>query len=428
MRPLRHALTLALALSATTCKEGTAPTTDELVQMVVDFCESNAPLFVAVQSAAGGDWVPVEGDAENSFTLNVPPTFGLVAVYAGGDAFEAEVLYVSREDVAFRDGLACEEEPARNRSISGSVPGLTGSQAADVSIYDSFAFLLPSDPPAFEIPNLPSVPLDLVATRYAGEAVDRIILRRNLGSTITSTPPLDFGASESFAPVTNAFSFSGGGTDFVGVEVFFHSSLETSHPLSATQTSPTAASFTSVPAAQTVAGDLQELRVTATNLDEFAARAVRMFYRAPADLTTTLGAHLPQPVVSFSGTPQRPRVQVTSQLEYGENVLAIISQGLKTVLLTKTNGYVEATPAVWDVEFPNLAGVAGFPGGGLTSGAGTDWFVSATNAPLSVLFGDVPEGQITKEAARFSFSSATSGSTPTSRLPRSRMLGARRVR
>lgn len=427
MRSLRTVLPFLLAIT-TTCKEGTGPTTDELVQMVLDFCDLDAPEFVAVRSSAGGAWVRVTGNASDTYTLNVPESFGLAVVYEGGDFFEAEVLYVSREDLAFLDGRACEDGPPLDRTITGSAPGLSGFQQAEVSILDGFAFMDASQN-TFAIGLLPSQPLDLVAIRFNGSSLDRIIVRRNLSGTATTTTPLDFAGSEGITPATNTLTFSGGGNDFIGVDRLFHSSLGTVALLLATETGSTSATFVSVPTAQTIDGDMHQMIVSAFHPTEEAVRSVRTFFRAAGDLTSALGPHLPMPSVTFNGTPQRPRVQVTSQLDYQGTAFAFIEQGLKSIAVTKTTGYDGATPAVWDMEFPDLNGVAGFPGGGLTNGAATDWIVTATNAPVSFILGEAGnEGQIVKSATRASFSAATYGNRPASRLLRSHRPGGRRVR
>ena len=419
---------LLLALTLAGCKDGTSPDDiQNVVNFVLDFCAADIPAFVAVQNSSDGPWTRVTGDANGTFTLSVAPKFGLAVVYEGGINFTAEVMYTSREDLAFRDGAACPEQPLRARTLSGSLVALTGTQQAEVYAYDLTVFMQAGGATGFQFNTLPSLPLDLVAIRLNGPNVDRVILRRNLAAATTATTPaLDFTGNEGIVVATSSAAITGAGTDGLSVDRYFHSSLGTS-TLMSTSGNGSAWTFTSVPTAQTIDGDMQELQVLAMNQANGSGRGVRTFFRAAGDLSTTIGPALATPAVTFSGTPRRPRLQMTSQSDYGAVVLGFFVQGLKAVTVAKTSGYVGVTPSTWDVEFPDLSAVTGFPGGGLTAGSPTDWFVVATGAPLSFALGGVPvEGLIAKDAAVISNSTAFSGSTRSARLLGSRMRGVQR--
>jgi hypothetical protein len=171
-----------------------------------------------------------------------------------------------------------------------------------------------------------------------------------------------------------------------------------------------------IPVSLTQAGDLHELEVFADA--ETAYRGEVQFYREPSNRTVGLGAHLSNPTLTLiqSSTQLRPRTQLPSQLEYGSFVSVSLIQDTREVVITMTRGYHGDTPTTWDIHFPDITAMPGFPSSArLQLGQNTQWLVDAYGGSPAAFFGAPTDGATLHFAGR---SFTTSGAQAAMRSER----------
>jgi hypothetical protein len=405
------AVSLATA-SVLACGDG-GPDPQDLVDVLLDFCASETPAFLAYQNE-GRDWVRVTPDAEGTFSLNVTEKFVLAIVHQDGAEHSTEFVFATPADVQALSGVACNEQFGA-KTVHGSVSGVPLGSAAMVSMGGSFAHVT-APSASFSLTELPNIPLDVVAHReVVGTSTvvpDRAIIRRAENRTHGSTMPvLDFQSNEAQNITPHTFTASGlSGSDDTFYLLSFHTSTTRGHSLSTfASVSSGAQTIYGIPATLTQTGDLHELEVFADAGNSY--RGEVQFYRQPGNRTIALGPVLSNPTITTAASSPhlRFRLQLTSQVDYGSFVSAFYAQQDRFVAVTATSSYFGGTPVVWDLTIPDMSGVSGFPANAaLQSGAGTSWFVDAyggSGGPIA-FFGRPSDGAILRFAGRSSSTNA----------------------
>lgn len=396
-------------LSAATlaCSDSTGPLPQDLVDVVLDFCAAETPVFLAVQNQ-GANWERVVPDAQGTFTFQATPAVAIVIVQQSGSEFSTEYVFTTPTDLQPLSGVSCIEQTG-TKTLNGSVTGVAAGSATMASMAGSFAYVL-APTTTFSIAELPPGTIDLIAHREvvgANSVVpDRVIIRRAQDRTSGSTlPVLDFGAAEAQTTASHGFSTTGLSTaETTEYLLTFSTPTTRRHSLSVqTAVGPGLQTIFGIPGTLTQAGDFHELDVFADGGSAY--RGEVQFYRVPSTRTVALGANLANPTLtSVAGSSHlRLRTQLPSQFEYGALVSVAHVQSSRLVVLTATNSYFGGTPVVWDLTIPDLSGMSGFPSGALLqSGAGTDWYVDAYGGTgaSAAFFGAPTDGAVLHYAGR----------------------------
>lgn len=410
LRPVAFATPmLALSLAAA-CSDGTGPGDGDLVNLALDFCAGEAPIFFAVIND-GGDWNSIPPSAGGTFEFQATEKFGLAMTFSFGSDVFTDVYYAAADEVEPLSGVAC-TEVVGSKTLNGSVSGVAGSDRVVASMSgDEFAFTVP--PSTFQMINIPTGPQDLVAHRDllggSGDVPTSVIVRRALNIANNGTiAVLDFNSNEADPVSNNTLSISGiNASESNYYDIFFSTASGTTHTLfespfftSSSQT------LYGIPSVLTQAGDLHHLDLNAVSTDLLSYRSLQHFYRNPDNKSVALGGSLNQPsVTSVATSPYlRMRATLASQFEYGSFATAVFEQGTRTFFVTETSGFNDGTPATWNLEIPDLTSAGNFPvSARLQSGQTTTWFVEAYQGALADLIGVAPaEGSTVKLGGRSS--------------------------
>ena len=367
------------------------------------FCDaSRLPLWFAVRDGTSGSWTRVTPDASNTLTFTLTADVGAVAMTQRqpDGSTQVAVRYLTAVEVGREAADECALYPVP-RELIGSVAGVSAGQVAQV--YGGHAqsqYLWPGTPPypAVRLTNLRPGPVDLLAVRANSETqvADRMILRRNLNPTAGSTVPvLDLSGSEAFAPATATYTFANAGTDGISTLTNFQTA---NGYVGGWYTA--GAQLQGIPSTKTESGDLHYVMGYADQPDG-SYRMVAQYNRELAARTLTFGSALPAPTVSTVRTAPYAmlRARGSWSSEYGETVTFGTTQasgGGRGMTVTASRGYLGGAPSGYDIEVPDLSGVAGFSSAwGLAAGASTRWTMDANAATATAA-----EGAGTKAAGR----------------------------
>jgi hypothetical protein len=401
------AATVALCLGG--CSDSTSPGTQNLVDMILDFCASDVPSFFAFQND-GGAWTKVAADANGSFSFQAADKLIVAFVRQTGPDFSTEVIYTTNADLQPVNGVACKEQLGA-KTLNGTVAGVPTGNGAAITMGAATTFVT-GPTTAFQLTQVPTGLVDLVANREtfgtSTPTPNGVIVRRGL-NLVSTIPVLDFNAPEAVAPAANVLTVGGlvpGESNTLSV--YFTTATNTSHLLyivgsftSGTQT------IYGIPTSLTATSDFHSLGIAASSSSGSATRGAIAWYRNPGDKTVTLGAALPTPAVSTVATTPyvRLRATLTKQDEYNALVAFFFTQTTANVTrdwaVWATAGYFGGiAPATWDLTMPDLSGVAGFPAAGFQTGQTTFVTAEATNARPALFF-DVNALPNDQESAKY---------------------------
>lgn len=361
-------------------------------QLTVDFCASDAPLWVAYQNE-GGAWTRMTLDANHTVSAQITPKVSIALVWPGEDV---EIIQTTAAELAPVNGVTCTEDSDVFKTLSGSVANAS-SHFVDIAMGWGYASLAPTDN-TYTI-EVPDGALDLVATRTPEASPtftpDRFIIRRGLnlanGATI---PTLDFGAAEAVAPTSHALTVTGGGSDDVYLDVAFVASVNSPNPtyvyLGSESDASGTTSFIGVPAASTAATDLHTLSVDASDPVTFeTTRGGVAFFSDPANKTIALGAELAEPTISTvaSSPYYRPRIQLAAGGYDGAVEFALYdpASGNELSVFISAN-FLASAPTTWDFTMPDFSGVSGWDNSwALPTSSGLEIDAEAYSDPLNFI-------------------------------------------
>ena len=360
------------------------------------FCDTDRiPVFFAFRDGTSGAWTRVLPGAGQTYSFTINDTRGAVTfvIPDGGADFDVTTYLLTRTELTAFAQAECTTNPA-TKTLNGTVAGLAVGQQATIGIGSGTATVSANG--AFSVTGVDEGTVDLIATRIAldpltfTQAPDRLILRRNLNLPNNSAiPALDFGGSESFAPATATLTIANAGADLLAISTSFFTANGQAGSFGAAAPGATAVrTMYGVPAARTQAGDLHVQQATAIGGTN-SFRTVTQYNRELTTRTLTLGPSLNAPTITnLATTPyRRLRASGTWQTEYNQGVGVSFFQtsgGGRSWNITSSNAYF--TGATFELEVPDLSGVAGFNATwGLPTSGGVDWSLSASkveNAPI----------------------------------------------
>jgi hypothetical protein len=401
-----------LALSFEGCSDASGPGTQQLVDLLLDFCASEAPAFFAFQNEGGG-WTRVTPSAGSAFAFQATEKVGIAMTFVFGSATFTDVFFATAADLEPLSGVAC-TEAVGNKTLNGSVANVATGERAVVSMSGAEETVAPPQN-SFTFAGIADGPQDIIAHRdvvgVSSDVPNRVIVRRGVNLTNGATiPVLNFG-TEGAAPATHSATITGltsGENNYF--DIFFSTATGTSHTLFQSPFFGAGAqTIYGIPSSLTQSGDLHRIDLNADASNVTSYRSLRHFYRNPDNKTLALGPSLNSPSVSsFGNTPYvRLRATLASQSEYGSFATAFFIQGQaseRSFFVTETSGYRGGTPTSWTLEIPDVTGAGGFPtSAGLQSGQNTLWFVEAYGGSLSELIGGTPtDGSTVRFAGRTS--------------------------
>ncbi len=359
------------------------------------FCgQSPVPVFFAYRNGSTGSWTAVSPSANNTFSFSLSASTGQVAYVTSTGTNSVQVNVQSYAASEF-PGIATNQcgGALGNKTVTGTVAGLAAGQSATISLGNGSTTVSANG--SFTITNATDGNTDLVATRSGlnfttfSQATDKFILRRNInpaaGGSIGAT--LDFGSAEAVNPATT----TGTVTNTAGEAVIGQVSFQTANggfgaffSLGAVQTSPV--TLLGVPSNLTQSGDFHLTLISASGTNTVGpinSRTVTQYNRDLAARSLTLGPLLNAPTITTVGSSPyaRIRVQGSWQTEYSDQVTMGFGQSNgRTWALTASRNFFGGGAAQYDLEIPDLSGVAGFSNAwGLSVGASTVSSLSAYN-------------------------------------------------
>ena len=351
--------------------------------VTVDF--SSCPVairavWVAAQNGTG-PWNRITGTGD-VYTFTIGSGGGGLAfvVLSAGDAASVTVQYMTQaEFTAGGTRVVCPP----GKTINGTVAGVDVTESAQISLGGRSATVFPFGSFDFQLTDVPSGPLDLVASRQTSSGVlESAIIRRDQDIADNgSVGTLDFGGSEAFAPATATITVAG----LVGGETVSQGMLYQVGATCATATlyfrTMGGATFTAsgIPTAQQRASDYHGLGLSLST-GSTASRSIFQYFHTLADRTVTLGAAMPTPTItSLSGPYKRLQAVYTLPGDYQGATGFQYAAVNKAVSIDATFGYLGG--AATTLALPDYSALAGWDNNWAPAASSTgDWTVSGTSS------------------------------------------------
>lgn len=350
--------------------------------------------FVAFRDGTGPWTRSVPNDSGTAFGMNITSGTGSVAfVTVDSGVARTTVHNYTQQELAAAAASDCRLYPnGSTRNVSGQVTPLTPSEQAIVSM--GWWFASAANPfnttSTYQLLNLPSGPLDLVAMKQVTSAgvpfPARGVIRRQVNpASGASNAVIDINGAESFATATATWTVGNANNEPFGITQHFITAGGTSaqmHIVPGFEATETVRTVYGVPASVSIGGDLHQVVLTIGTLAaKRATRQVITYMRTLADRSINFGPVMPAPTmtgVSASGTGLL-RAQGTLPTEYASGVsLDVKSTGTRPRYATvfATRGYLGAGTA-YDVRMPDLTAVLGWDRNwNIRPGDVTEWWVS----------------------------------------------------
>jgi hypothetical protein len=368
------------------------------------FCPENAPIWVGLQDGSDA-WKQLSLNESNSYTFTITKgKGGLAAVVPSNGGYTLGVIYAATSEFAAESHYDNQQVGCGSKTVNGSVANVADGSYATVGIgYGStVAGTSSSD---FSVDGVPDGSRELVATMANGDddRVEKYIVRRDVNVPDGGTlDPLDFASSEAFNPASASLTVSGLGATYanIGSSLLGQARTETVNGFAAFAVNNETIGYDAIPTAKLLSDEVQLLFGTVSTSTEHLESGV--YFRTVADRELAFGPTLSDPTFSIvSSDPYlRPRMQLPGQSSYDGEVDVFYDQDSRSAFIFQTAGYAGGLPATWDIQLPDLSGVAGFDNTwGLTGSAGTSWSATAYGGRLLFLDSSVPPDGSTYELA-----------------------------
>lgn len=431
-RRLVRGAAFATLLLAAACDSGTDPEVQHPIDLVLDFCSNDVPVWIAYQNQ-GSDWVRLTPNAEGAVSFTANNRVGLAFVRQNGTDYDTEIIYAANTELEAVSGQTCREESG-TKTVNGTVSGVVGSQVSQVGMSYSSVYLTSSQT-SFSLTGLPDRPLDVVASRFnlttTTQTADRVIIRRNQTLVNNATMPvLDFAAATTLVPTAFGVTVNGiVSGEFAFLQNYFVTQLETQQLLTHLEGIGNGDhTAVGVPNQDLAAGDYHDAFVVSVAQDG-SLRGAERYFLAPFNQSLFLGGIMGIPsVTETAATPYlRLRAQVARAIDYARALRMEYLQQQQfsstRVSVTVTSGY--DAPSTWDATIPDLSGVSGWQNvwGLVNGGSAVDWDATVFGGRPELLFGARPvDNETVRFAARSSSVAASVADArharATARLPR----------
>jgi hypothetical protein len=417
-RSFSRSILAGLLFGATACESGTDPEVQHPIDLVLDFCSSETPVWVAYRNQ-GADWVRLTPNTEGTVSFTATNDVALAIVRQNGADYNTEIIFAANTELESVSGLICREEGGTS-TVHGTVSGVVGSQIALVGMSYSSVYLA-ANQTSFSLANVPGRPVDVIASRInvtgSNQTADRVVIRRTQSLTHNATMPvIDFAAATALVPTAFGGTISGINTsDIAFAQAYFVSQLGTEHLLANVEpVSNGNVTLYGIPTTALAAGDYHDVFVVA--VDDDLVRGVERFFTAPATQALPLGTPLSTPTVTVAASSPTVRMRV-QQPRNGDYARAMRAEFLQQqqfsstiVTVTVTQGY-DGTGG-WDATMPDFSAANGWQNAwGFVQGSPVEWTISAYGGRPELLFGAPPtDGETVRFASRSSATNVAVGS------------------
>lgn len=379
-----------------------APTGNGNVTLDFSACVGlNRPSWVAYQDGSG----PWTRATSNNQVFQFP-----IASSKGGFAYAIpgpttntaglQVQYMSRAEMSAAPIVFCAAPTLSLKLLSGTVTGMNGGDAVNVSIGGGIGFAN-ANLPSLSIGNVQNGPQDLVAWRNDAIAdilgapnTDRGFVRRDVDlPSGASLGTLDMNGAESFAPATATFNLAG---TVAGEELAYNLRYMTGAACQSgmlyggvVMLTPTSFSARGFPASRQRASDYHQVIVSTTTrqgglLYPIAQRSVAESFHSMAPRSLTLAAAIQQPTVTtLPGSYKRLQAVFGFAADYNGVISLSYTTGAqsKTATITATPAWIGGNTAT--LSLPDFDGVAGWNSVWAPASSATGvWTAMATGSTL----------------------------------------------
>jgi hypothetical protein len=400
---------LALAASLAACQGTNEPQIGPTTSVTINTCSAGALGWFAYQNT-GGAWTKITPTVTGQLIFEATEKVSLaVAIDFFGSSL-TQVINATSAELNQNADAGCDLIAIGGATMSGTVVGLTGDQAARISAAASETGADALDP-SWTLEDLPTTKVDVVATRYPTlftSPSDRVLVRRGVTPTGASIAALDFNSSEAAAPQSATVTFTGSGANgSIEAASMLLTETGTLHTLGSlfSASGSTSFNYLSLPASLRIATDMHQLLGLSLTAQGF--KQVSRFYKTPSDVTLGFGPMVSMPAFTSLGTSPylRVRADVASQAEYPGLVQVDYSQPVndetvKLFSIVTTAGFYGSTPTTWDLSIPDLSSAGYNSAWGLQSGT-YYWSVTASSGNFASVVGATPaEGTTIVSATR----------------------------
>ncbi len=312
---------------------------------------------------------------------------------------QLQVRQMTRGELTVAPVVFCGSPDLGLKLVNGSVTGLSGGDAVNISLGGGIAFANPSIP-TFALAGVRNGTHDLVAWRHdiladivgAGNP-DRGFIRRDQNIVSgASVGTLDMNGSESFTPAAATFTING---IVAGEEVAHTMRYQTGASClgsmlysSVRMATPNTFDARGFPASLQRATDFHQALFSTTTrqsgvLYPIAQRALIESFRTLSARTLNLGAPLPLPTITtLPGPYKRLQASFSFATEYNSAVTLIYTAQSKSVSITASPAWIGNTSAT--LSLPDFTGVAGWNDvWAPASGATGTWTVLVAGSTLA---------------------------------------------
>ena len=377
----------------------------------VRYCSGLEPTWVAfqdgncawrhVEPTVAGDTITFRSDFSTNrgavATVFHFVGFTAVVVQYGTPAELAAIADVEPDDCGLQG----------TKTLLGAIAGVDTNEVATISTGAGVRTRAFPDQGGFVLNAVPGGPQDLLATRITpangSDAITRVILRRNVDAPDGATLPVfDFTAPEAFAPAVANVSVNGLGPEGASQSTGLLTSNDQLPVTGVTnQGTDVTHQYVALPEAQLLPGDLQVLFVTANAAGSAAGRTATLYFRAPTNLTLTLGASLIPPTFLTVATEPalRLRVHFVPQSDYDRSAGITLQQGAGNTIVgvNMTAAYADLAGGGYDILIPDLSHAAGFdPAWALHTGGDLLWSAGRIGGTLGLGPNAVPSDGATR--------------------------------
>ncbi len=383
--------TVAVAVTITATGGGSGSVTLNFSQCNV----AQRPVWVAFLDGESGTWVRVTG-TNDTYTFTITQAKGgyaYVTPQQAGATHSTTVFFGTRAEVSAGGAPTnfCNAAAPPTRTITGTVAGLSGGEAANVYLGGRPGIASPALP-NFTLSNVPDGAHDLVVFRStsAPSAQDRGLIRQD--QTLvhnTNVGTLDVSGAESFAAATGNFTLNGvaAGSIITSSVVFLSGASCDASAL--TGYSPATSPFllVGIPDARMRAGDMHMVSVGATTATT-GTRSVTEVFHSMADRAIDLPPEIAPAVIQASGAYKRLNSAFILAADY--NVFVALTYfpltGVRnTVSMTATVGWTGTGAAVGLVT-PDFGGVNGWDDSWApAANAVSNWTITAAGQTPTIL-------------------------------------------
>jgi hypothetical protein len=353
------------------------------------FCpDSGLPLWVAAQDGSGA-WTRLTGNANNEYSFQVTTRGALAYVLPQGTGYDLEIFYGTTAEFQLAGADLCSAGTGNTRTINGTVTGLSGTEAAYVTLGNASAFVIPGFGTSFTFTDVQPGVVDLLGARFAmgddGFDLNRLFLQRNLNPPNNGSVSVDFNGPNSFNPVSHTLTIGNLQGDEATKMGFFRTANGSMGLIEmGTESTSATQQYRTVPSSVQQAGDLHFLMVIASeagNDDPTHYRTVMQSFATAGNRTINFGPILSNVTLqTLASSPYaRLRASYTVQSEYGQFFGVDYQQATRSASLQMSAGYLAGNTTA-QLDIPDFSGVAGWNSTwGLRGGTPTEWTFTATS-------------------------------------------------